>query len=67
MIALYLFAFVGLAPAGGLLAGWLADIGGTSLAFAVAGATCVVTVGVASASRARVARQPAGVAMAAGS
>jgi MFS family permease len=67
MIALYLFAFVGLAPAGGLLAGWLADIGGTSLAFGVAGATCIVTVGVASASRARVARQPAGVAVAAGS
>ncbi len=53
LIALYLFAFVGLAPAGGLLTGWLANLGGTSLAFAVAGATSLVTIGVASARRAR--------------
>ena len=37
LIGLYLFAFVGLAPVGGLLAGWLAELGGTSLAFVVAG------------------------------
>ncbi|HEY8773249.1 MAG TPA: MFS transporter, partial [Gaiellaceae bacterium] len=37
VLGLYLFAFAGLAPVGGLLAGWLADIGGTELAFAVAG------------------------------
>ena len=37
MIAIYLFAFVGVAPIGGLFAGWLAEVGGTSLAFAVAG------------------------------
>jgi MFS family permease len=48
MIALYLFAFVGIAPLGGLLAGWLAHVGGTQLAFAVAGATSLVTIGVAS-------------------
>ncbi|MBA2537952.1 MAG: MFS transporter [Actinobacteria bacterium] len=53
LIALYLFAFVGLAPAGGLLTGWLADLGGTSLAFAVAGTTSLVTIAVASIRRAR--------------
>jgi MFS family permease len=51
LIGLYLFAFVGLAPVGGLLAGWLADVGGTPLAFAVAGATSLVTIAVASARR----------------
>jgi MFS family permease len=53
MIGLYLFAFVGLAPVGGLLTGWLADLGGTQLAFAVAGATSLVTIAVASLLRAR--------------
>lgn len=53
MISLYLFAFVGVAPIGGLLAGWLADLGGTALAFSVAGVTSLVTIGVASARRAR--------------
>jgi MFS family permease len=42
VLSLYLFAFAGLAPLGGLLAGWLADIGGTELAFLVAGATGLV-------------------------
>jgi MFS family permease len=51
LIGLYLFAFVGLAPVGGLFAGWLADIGGTPLAFAVAGVTSLVTIAVASARR----------------
>jgi MFS family permease len=37
VLSLYLFAFAGLSPIGGLLAGWLADVGGTELAFAVAG------------------------------
>jgi len=53
LIGLYLFAFVGLAPVGGLLAGWLATIGGTPLAFAVAGVTSLVTIGIASTRRAR--------------
>jgi MFS family permease len=39
VLSLYLFAFAGLAPLGGLLAGWLSDVGGTSLAFYVAGVT----------------------------
>ena len=53
MIGLYLFAFVGLAPVGGLLTGWLADLGGTELAFAVAGISSLLTIGVASFLRAR--------------
>jgi MFS family permease len=39
VVSLYLWAFAGLAPFGGLLAGWLSDLGGTRLSFAVAGAT----------------------------
>jgi MFS family permease len=37
VLSLYLFAFAGVAPLGGLFAGWLAEIGGTGLAFSVAG------------------------------
>ena len=37
VLGLYLFAFAGLTPIGGLLAGWLAEVGGTELAFGVAG------------------------------
>jgi MFS family permease len=39
IVGLYFFAFTGTGPFGGLLAGWLAKIGGTELAFLVAGAT----------------------------
>ena len=39
VVSLYLWAFAGLAPLGGLLAGWLCSVGGTELSFAVAGAT----------------------------
>jgi MFS family permease len=39
VVSLYLWAFAGLAPLGGLLAGWLCAIGGTQLSFTVAGAT----------------------------
>jgi MFS family permease len=53
MVALYLFAFVGTAPLGGLLTGWLADLGGTELAFAVAGVTSLATIAVASVHRSR--------------
>ncbi|MBA2384778.1 MAG: MFS transporter [Actinobacteria bacterium] len=38
IVSLYLWAFAGLAPVGGLLAGWLVDVGGTPLSFSVAGA-----------------------------
>jgi len=49
LIGIYLFAFVGLAPLGGLFAGWLAHVGGTPLAFSVAGVTSLLTVGLANA------------------
>jgi MFS family permease len=42
VVGLYYYAFNGAAPLGGLMAGWLASKGGTSLSFAVAG-----TIGVA--------------------
>jgi MFS family permease len=42
VLGLWLFAFAGLAPAGGLLAGWLAEVGGTQLAFSVAGTACLL-------------------------
>jgi MFS family permease len=47
LIAIYLFAFVGLAPLGALLAGWLVTLGGTELAFAVAGITGLVSLAIA--------------------
>jgi MFS family permease len=37
LIGLYLFAFVGLAPIGSLVSGWLVEVGGTPLAFSIAG------------------------------
>ena len=37
VLSIYLFAFAGLAPVGGLFAGWLAEVGGTAAAFAVGG------------------------------
>jgi MFS family permease len=40
VISLYLLVFGGMQPVGSLLSGWLASVGGTSLAFFVAGA-CV--------------------------
>ena len=58
LIGIYLFAFLGLAPIGGLFSGWLAEVGGTSLAFSVAGATSLATILVAHAYRLRTA-QPA--------
>jgi MFS family permease len=39
VVSIYLWAFAGLAPVGGLLAGWLTEVGGTALSFAVAGGT----------------------------
>jgi len=44
VVSLFLFAFAGLAPLGGLLAGWLVAVGGTELSFAVAGATGLAAV-----------------------
>jgi MFS family permease len=59
MIALFLFAFVGFAPVGGLFTSWLADVGGTALAFSVAGVTSLVTIALASLLRARALGEPA--------
>ena len=42
VVSLYLFAFAGLAPVGGIVAGWLVQVGGTALAFGVAGITGLV-------------------------
>ncbi|HEU6444236.1 MAG TPA: MFS transporter [Gaiellaceae bacterium] len=42
VLSLWLFAFAGLAPLGGLFAGWLSEVGGTQLAFFVAGVTGLV-------------------------
>ena len=53
LIGLYLLAFVGVAPVGGILAGWLAELGGTTLAFAVAGLTALVAIGIANARHSR--------------
>jgi MFS family permease len=41
--ALYFFAFLGGAPVGGLFAGWLTSVGGTELAFLVAGSVAIAT------------------------
>jgi MFS family permease len=57
VIGLYLFAFAGLTPIGGLLAGWLADVGGTELAFAVAG-VCGLAATAYAVTRLRSARPP---------
>ncbi len=53
LIGIYLFAFLGLAPVGGLFAGWLAEVGGTRLAFAVAGVVSLASIVVANAWRPR--------------
>jgi MFS family permease len=47
VLSIYLFAFGGFAPLGGLLAGWLSDVGGTRLAFFVAGIACLAMTGYA--------------------
>jgi MFS family permease len=57
VLSLYLFAFAGLTPIGGLLAGWLAEIGGTELAFAVAG-VCGLTATAFAVTRLRDVRPP---------
>jgi MFS family permease len=44
VMSLYLFAFAGLAPIGGLVAGLLAEQGGTPLAFGVAGVCGLVAI-----------------------
>ena len=50
VLSLYLFAFAGLAPLGSLFAGWLAEVGGTELAFGLAGASAALMTAFAFAS-----------------
>jgi MFS family permease len=63
VLGLYLLAFAGCSPLGGLLAGWLADVGGTRLAFSIAGAAGLAVTALAVARFRRVAppRRPAPV------
>jgi MFS family permease len=63
VIGLYYFAFNGAGPVGGVLAGWLAARGGTELAFAVSGASALVTAVVAVAYRHRDGHELAGGAL----
>ena len=60
VIGLYYYAFNGLGPLGGLLAGWLSGHGGTQLAFLVAGATGLAAAALGTAF-ARRSRRPAAV------
>ena len=46
-MAVYFYVFNGTAPLGGLLTGWLAQVGGTRLAFLVAGGMSLLAVGAA--------------------
>jgi MFS family permease len=46
VIGLYFFAFAGTGAVGGILAGWLIHVGGTGLAFAVAGIAALAATGV---------------------
>jgi len=61
VVSLYLFAFAGLAPIGGLVAGWLADVGGTELAFAVAGISGLAAIAWASRRLSHASLDPASV------
>ena len=47
VLGLYFYAFLGLQPVGGILSGWLADVGGTGLAFALGGAVTLAATAVA--------------------
>jgi MFS family permease len=47
VVGLYYYAFNGAGPAGGIISGWLASVGGTELAFAVGGGVTLVSVAVA--------------------
>jgi MFS family permease len=46
VLSLWLFAFAGSAPVGGLIAGWLTDVGGTALSFTVGGVASLLVAAV---------------------
>ena len=56
VVSLYLWAFAGLAPIGGLLAGWLCEVGGTQLSFTVAGTTGFAMTALVASRRLRIRR-----------
>jgi predicted MFS family arabinose efflux permease len=60
VISLYTYTIIASAPLGGLLGGWLADVGGTTLAFAVCGGVSSAAVVVGAATLRRQARADAG-------
>jgi MFS family permease len=53
VMSLFMFAFAGLAPIGGLFAGWLMDVGGTPLALGLGGALSLAMVAYAWAQQPR--------------
>ena len=53
VMSLFMFAFAGTAPIGGLFAGWLMDVGGTQLALALGGAISLAALAYAWAKRPR--------------
>ena len=55
VLGLYFYAFLGAQPLGGLVAGWLAEVGGTGLAFAFGGA---ITLAATAFAFARLATRP---------
>jgi MFS family permease len=59
IVGLFMFVFAGLAPIGGLFAGWLMDVGGTELALSVGGAGGLAAAAYGWAVRPRVAAAPA--------
>jgi MFS family permease len=72
VLGLYYYAWNGLAPLGALIVGWLCDVGGTELAFAVGGtsALAMTALGAAAVKRptrraAKIAAEPAGEQLAA--
>ena len=52
VMSLFMFAFAGLAPIGGLFAGWLMEVGGTQLALSLGGSLSLVVVAYAWTQRA---------------
>jgi MFS family permease len=58
VLSLYLFAFHGLAPVGGPLIGWLIEVGGTDLAFQLAGGSALAMAAVAARTAPMAATQP---------
>ncbi len=57
---LYSYIFAGSSPFGAVLVGWLAEQGGTQLAFLVAGATAVICALFATVARMRLRQSPEG-------